>query len=153
MPLHVLDLAYRSRNGELNITIPLPLPSFIWQEYKKLRPQRLSSLEAKRARTFVRKFSKTIATQVFDLFHAAFFPLCPLAGHPSFSFLTSFGFSLPPWKVLCSVERGPQHRAWRGAIWGWTSLQSSVVLDPEVPQSRFGLRFLFWSGEFLENAL
>ena len=31
----------------------------------------------------------------------------------------------PPQKVLCSVERRAQHRAWWGAVSGWTSAQSS----------------------------
>ena len=48
------------------------------------------------------------------------------AGHPSSSpFLSTFWpFSLPQ-KVLCSVEEGAQHRAWRGAVSGWTSPHNS----------------------------
>ena len=34
LPLHVLELVYRCRHGELTIAVPLPLPFLILQEYK-----------------------------------------------------------------------------------------------------------------------
>ena len=49
-----------------------------------------------------------------------FFLFASFAGHPSSS--PFFGTCQ---KVLCSVERSAQHRAWRGAVFGWSSPQSS----------------------------
>ena len=62
-----------------------------------------------------------------DLFSRVLFLFAPFAGHPSSSpFLGTFApFSPPPQKVLCSVERRARRRAWRGAVSGWTSPQSS----------------------------
>ena len=45
-------------------------------------------------------------------------PLPPLIWAP-------FSPFSPPRKVLCSVEQRPQHTAWRGAVSGWTSSESS----------------------------
>ena len=59
-------------------------------------------------------------------FHASFFSFCPLCWPPLFPpFLGTFLPLYPPWKVLCSVEQRAQRRAWRGAVPGWTSPQSS----------------------------
>ena len=58
-------------------------------------------------------------------YDASFFLFAPFSGHPSSSpFLGTFRPFLPS-KMLCSVEQETQHRAWRGAVSGWTSLQSS----------------------------
>ena len=53
------------------------------------------------------------------LFSRVLYLFAPFAGHPSsFPFLGTFlPFSAPP-KVLCSVEHGAQHRAWKGAVSG-----------------------------------
>ena len=59
-------------------------------------------------------------------FHASFCPFCPFCW-PSL-FLPFFGIFSPlsaPGKLLFSVERRAQHPAWRGAVSGWTSPQSS----------------------------
>ena len=62
-----------------------------------------------------------------DLFSRVLFSfLPPFAGHPSSSpFLGTFSPFFPPRKVLCSVEQRAHHRAWRGAVSGWISPQSS----------------------------
>ena len=60
------------------------------------------------------------------VFTRPFFLFAPFAGHPSSSpFLDTFSPFSPPRKVLCSVEQRAQHKAWRGAVWGWTPPQSS----------------------------
>ena len=54
------------------------------------------------------------------------FPFCPLCWPPSFPpFLGTFLPFSPARKVLCSVEQRAQRRAWRGAVSGWTSPQTS----------------------------
>ena len=59
-------------------------------------------------------------------FHASFFPFCPLYWLPLFLTFSQQLFTLfSPRKVLCSVEQRAQHRAWRGAVSGWTSPQRS----------------------------
>ena len=71
------------------------------------------------------KFKRTFLT----CFHAPFFLFAPFAGHPSSSpFLGTFSPFSPPTKVLCSVEhcQRAQRRAWRGAVLGWISPESSV---------------------------
>ena len=50
--------------------------------------------------------------------------LPPLLATPPLSLLllsAPFRPFLPSTKVVCSVEEGAQHRAWRGAVSGWTS--------------------------------
>ena len=60
------------------------------------------------------------------VFTRPFFLFAPFAGHPSSSpFLGTFSPFSPPRKVLCSVEKRVQRRAWRGAAVGCTSPQSS----------------------------
>ena len=60
-------------------------------------------------------------------------PLPPLLSAPFRQFP-------PPRKVLCSVERGAQRTAWRGAVSGWTSPQSSGRKFPSrnLPYKRPG---------------
>ena len=63
---------------------------------------------------------------VLTCFHASFFPFRPFPGHPSSSpFLGTLFSHFSPQKMLCSVEQGGQHRAWKGAVSGWTSPQIS----------------------------
>ena len=63
---------------------------------------------------------------ILTCFHASFFPFCPLCWPPLFlSFSGTFSPCSPPRKVLCSVEQRAQHTAWRGAVSGWTSPESS----------------------------
>ena len=56
-------------------------------------------------------------------FHASFFPFCLFCS--SSPFLGTFSPFFRPRKVLCSVEQRAQCRAWRGAVPGWISPQSS----------------------------
>ena len=60
------------------------------------------------------------------LFSCPFFFLPPLLTTPLPPLLSAPFWPLSPHrKVLCSVERRAQHRAWRGTVSGWTSPQSS----------------------------
>ena len=62
----------------------------------------------------------------WPVFTIPFFLFAPFAGHPSSSpFLGTFSPCSPPRIVLCSVAQTAQHRAWRGAVSGWSSPQSS----------------------------
>ena len=55
----------------------------------------------------------------WPVFTRPFFLFAPFAGHPFPSpFLGAFSPCSPPRKVLCSVEKRAQHRAWRGAVSG-----------------------------------
>ena len=68
---------------------------------------------------------------LYDLFKPFFFArpfflFAPFAGHPSSSpFLGTFSPFSPPRRVLCSVEKRVQSRAWTGAVRGCTSPRSS----------------------------
>ena len=59
-------------------------------------------------------------------FHMSFFPFTPFAGHPfSSPFSAHFRPFLPVAKCSFSVEQRALRRAWRGAVSGLTSPQSS----------------------------
>ena len=64
----------------------------------------------------------------WPVFTRPFFLFAPFAGHPSsFPFSAYFRhfFALEKCSVQCSVEQRAQCRAWRGAVPGWISPQSS----------------------------
>ena len=61
--------------------------------------------------------------KIWPIFTHPFFLFAPFP-LPRLSLGTFSPFSRPR-KALCSGEQRPQHRAWRGAAWGWTSPQSS----------------------------
>ena len=66
------------------------------------------------------------ALVLLTCFHASFFPFCPLCWSPLFlPFLGTFFALFSPQKLLCSVEQGAQHRAWKGAVSVSTSAQIS----------------------------
>ena len=104
---------------------------------------------------------------LFSVNHASFFPFCPSCLSPLLSpFLGTFSPFSPPRNLLCSVEQGTQHRAWRGAFSGWTSPQSSgrkflpeicvktgqFVLLIQEPGSKF-LQRCYKSGGFRAEAV
>ena len=73
-----------------------------------------------------RDFSPSNCSNNLTCFHASFFPFCPLCWPPLLLSFSRHFFTLsPPRKVLFSVERRGHHRAWRGAVLGWTSPQIS----------------------------
>ena len=64
----------------------------------------------------------------FEVSGRVLFPFCPLCWPPLFLPFSGHLFALffPLKKLmLCSVEREAQHKAWRGAVSGWKSPQSS----------------------------
>ena len=75
----------------------------------------------------------------WPVFVRPFVLFAPLCWPPLFlTFLGTFSSFLPPQKVICSVEQGAQHRAWRGAVSGWTSPQSSGRNFPKSAWKRLG---------------
>ena len=85
-----------------------------------------------------------------DLFSRVLFSFfAPFADHPSSSsFRSTFLPFFPPRKVLCSVEQGAQHKAWRGAVSGWTCPQNSGrKFLPEicVKKGQMSIRRAFWN--------
>ena len=81
-------------------------------------------------------------------FHASFFPFCPFCWPPLFlPFSRHIFATFPPRKVLCSVEQRAQCRAWRGAVPGWISPQSSGrKFLPEICVKK-GQRATLWARE------
>ena len=65
--------------------------------------------------------AKEILCPPLTCFHASFFPFCPLCWSPLFLPSSRHLFRpFLPQRMLCSVEQGTQHRAWKGAVSGWT---------------------------------
>ena len=62
-----------------------------------------------------------LVTRSFSFAPFAGQPLPPLFSGP----LGTFGPFFSTREMLCSVEQGPHHRPWRGAVSGWTSPESS----------------------------